>query len=68
MKCVNQYGGFNLGHIWKLKKILTPWVSDPLTAMKDPNGNLTTLNEEVDKLKINNFKNVLKKTNKQKSH
>ena len=38
-------GGYNPGHLWKLKKKLSPKHSEPPIAMKDGDGNILT-NEE----------------------
>ena len=52
-------GGFNSGHLWKLKKKLSPRGRDPPTAMLDPFGNLVTSTAGVGKLALNHYQNIL---------
>ena len=40
-------GGYNPSHLWKLRIKLRPKISDPPTAMKDTNGKLVTSAKEV---------------------
>jgi hypothetical protein len=41
-------GGLHSGHLWKLKKKLSPKCRDPPTAMLDRAGNLLTSNEAIE--------------------
>ena len=43
----NEEGGYNPGHLWKLKQKLSPRHSETLTTMKDANGKLLTSEEEI---------------------
>ena len=56
----NEDGGFNPGHIWKLKEKIIPKPSNVPTAMKDINGKLVTNVEEFKKHTIDHYKNVLR--------
>ena len=38
----SEEGGYNPGHLWKLKKKLSPRHMDPTTAMRDGEGKLPT--------------------------
>ena len=40
-------GGFNAGRLWKLKKKLSPKVSDPPTAMINSDGKLITSEKDT---------------------
>ena len=41
IKAMNaEEGGYNPGHLWKMKKKLSPRKKDTPTAMKDANGQL----------------------------
>ena len=40
-------GGYNPGHLWMLKKKLSPQQRDPPTVMKDANGKLLTTTEDI---------------------
>ena len=40
-------GGYNPGHLWKLKKKLSPRYTEPPTAMRDSNGKLLTSEEDI---------------------
>ena len=53
-------GGFNAGRLWKLKKKLSPKVSEPPTAMKDTNGKLITSSEDIKAEAVKHYKNVFK--------
>ena len=52
-------GGFNSGHLWKLKKKLSPKCRDPPTAMLDKAGNLVTSNQAIEELAIDTYKKRL---------
>ena len=52
-------GGFNSGHLWKLKKKLSPKCRDPPTAMVDREGNLVTSNEAIEAIAIETYKKRL---------
>ena len=56
----NEDGGFNPGHLWKLKDKIIPKQCNVQTAMKDVNGKLVTNVEDIKKHTINHFKNVLR--------
>ena len=43
----NEEGGYNPGHLWKLKQKLTPRPSEPLTAMKNKEGKLLTSEDDI---------------------
>ena len=53
-------GGYKPGHLWKLKKKLSPRQKDTPTAMKDVNGKLLTTNEDIIKEAQKHYKKVLK--------
>ena len=53
-------GGFNMGKLWKLKKKLCPYKSNPPTSMKDPCGNIITGAENLKKHTMNHYESVLK--------
>ena len=53
-------GGFNMGKLWKLKKKLCPYKSNPPTSMKDPCGNIITGAESLKKHTMNHYESVLK--------
>ena len=53
-------GDFNAGRLWKLKKKLSPKVSEPPTAMKDTNGKLITSSEDIKAEAVKHYKNVFK--------
>ena len=52
-------GGFNSGHLWRLKNKLRKKVNNVLTAMLDEEGNLVTTSEGLKKLTTGHFKKVL---------
>ena len=56
---IDNDGGYNPAHLWKLKKKLRPTIPDPPAAMKDSNGKLVTSVIEVNKIEVNHFKKVL---------
>ena len=51
-------GGYNPGHLWKLKKKLSSGQNDPPTAMKDEDGNLLTSEEEIKNEALKHYKKV----------
>ena len=51
-------GGYNPGHLWSLKKKLSPKHIEPPTAMKDSNGKLLTTEEEIKAESIKHYKKV----------
>ena len=53
-------GGFNSGRLWKLKKKLSPKVSDPPTAMINSVGKLITSEDDIKAEAIKHYKNVFK--------
>ena len=53
-------GGYNPGHLWKLKKKLSPRHTDPPTAMKDSQGNLLTTEEDILAEAKKHYENVFK--------
>ena len=53
-------GGFNWGRLWKLKKKLSPKVSDPPTAMTNSVGKLLTSDDDIKAEAIKHYKNVFK--------
>ena len=52
-------GGIHSGSLWKLKKKLNPRCRDPPTAMMDPDNNLLTNPEEIEKLALKTYKGRL---------
>ena len=52
-------GGFNSGHLWKLKSKLKPKFNDKPTAMLDINGKLVTSIEDIKSVHVQHFKKVL---------
>ena len=52
-------GGFNSGHLWRLKNKLRPKYNNCPTAMLDINGKLVTKGEELKKLTMEHYKRVL---------
>ena len=53
-------GGFNSGHLWKLKSKLRPKFNDYPTAILDTHGNLATTKEEIQNATVNHYKDVLR--------
>ena len=53
-------GGFNSGHLWRLKSKLRKKINNAPTAMNDKNGNLVTTSEGLKKLAMDHFKEVLR--------
>ena len=56
-------GGFNAGRLWKLKKKLSPKMSDPPTAMVSSEGRLLTTEDEVKLEAIKHYIKVFKERN-----
>ena len=57
----NEEGGYNPGHLWKLKQKLSPRHSEPPTAMKDKDGKkLLTSEEDIKAETIKHYKRVFK--------
>ena len=52
-------GGFNSGHLWKLKKKLSPRCRDPPTAMLDTKGNIITSATAIEALAVETYKKRL---------
>ena len=52
-------GGVNSGHLWKLKKKLSPKCRDPPTAMLDNMGNLLTSTHALEALAVETYKKRL---------
>ena len=52
-------GGMSSGHLWKLKKKLSPKCRDPPTAMLDTKGNLVTTPEAIMTLAVETYKKRL---------
>ena len=52
-------GGINSGHLWKLKKKLSPKCRDPPTAMMDRQGNLLTSAPAIEALAVDTYKKRL---------
>ena len=52
-------GGVNSGHLWKLKKKLSPRCRDPPTAMLDQKGNLITSAKAIEALAVETYKKRL---------
>ena len=56
-------GGFNSGHLWRLKNKLRPKKTSNPTAMIDKNGKLITDGDEIKKATLDHYKNVLANRN-----
>ena len=52
-------GGVHSGHLWKLKKKLSPKCRDPPTAMMDSHGNLVTSEKAIEALSVETYKKRL---------
>ena len=52
-------GGFNSGHLWKLKKKISPKCRDPPTAMLDECGNVLTGEKAIEHLAVKTYKKRL---------
>ena len=53
-------GGFNSGHLWKIKSKLKSKENNKYTAIEDENGKLLTSEEEIDEETMKHYTNVLK--------
>ena len=51
-------GGYNPGHLWKLKKKLSPKQSEPPSSMKDSEGNLLTNLKDIKAEAVKHYKRV----------
>ena len=51
-------GGYNPGHLWKLKKKFSPKHSEPPIGMKDGDGNILTNEEEIKAQTVKHYKKV----------
>ena len=51
-------GGYNPGHLWKLKKKLSPRHMEPPTAMRDSEGKLLTSKEDIKAETMKHYKKV----------
>ena len=51
-------GGYNPGHLWNLKKKLSPQQCDPPTAMYDGKGNILTEDIDIRNEAVKHFKTV----------
>jgi exonuclease III len=51
-------GGYNPGHLWQLKKKLSPSHMEPPTAMKDSKGKLLTTDEEIKAEAVKHYQKV----------
>ena len=58
-KINSENGGFNSGHLWKLKKKLIGKPNNPPTAIVDENGKLATTKQEIEKVSLKHFTKVL---------
>ena len=54
----SEEGGYNPGHLWKLKKKLAPRHVEPPTAMRDSQGKLLTSGEEIKVETMKHYKKV----------
>ena len=52
-------GGFNSGHLWRLKNKLRYKTNNPPTAIEDKDGKLVTNSAEIKKVTLEHFKKVL---------
>ena len=52
-------GGFNSGHLWKIKKKLRPKYQTNPTAMMNMEGKTVTSSDEIKKASMEHFKHVL---------
>jgi hypothetical protein len=53
-------GGFNAGHLWKLKKKLSPRFTEPHTAMMNADGKLLNKDADIRDEAVKHYKNVFK--------
>ena len=56
----SETGGYNAGHLWKVKNKIIPKLIQVPTAMEGPNGNLLTDKEELKEATLNHYKHVLR--------
>ena len=59
-KIDSEAGGFNSGHLLKLKSKLRPKFNDYPTAMLNKHGELATTKDQMKNATIDHYKNVLK--------
>ena len=59
----SETGGYNPGHLWKLKDKIKPKQTQVPTAMKGPNGELLTTKDDLKMLLWNIIKKVLRNRN-----
>ena len=60
LKAMNgEEGGYNPGHLWKLKKKLSPQQRDTPTTMKDESGKLLTTTDEIVKEAQKHYRKVV---------
>ena len=52
-------GGFNSGHLWKIKSKLKPKLSNKYTAIEDGDGKLLTTGAEIDEETVKHYTKVL---------
>ena len=52
-------GGFNSGHLWKIKSKLRPKLENKYTAIEDDNGKLLTNEEDIDNQTVKHYTKVL---------
>ena len=52
-------GGINSGHLWNLKRKISPKCRDPPTAMMDSNGNIVTAKKAIEALAVKTYKERL---------
>ena len=58
-KVDSETGGFNSGHLWKLKSKLRPKFNDYPTAFLNSEGKMITSEDEIKQVTIDHFKKVL---------
>ena len=69
LKGVNsEDGGWNSGHLWKLRKKISPRPSDPPTAMENTDGVLLTDPIEIQKEAIKYFEQLFRHPNRPRLH
>ena len=56
----SETGGYNPGHLWRLKNKIIPKPPQVPTAMKGADGNLLTSKDDLKKATVDNFSNVLR--------
>ena len=52
-------GGFNSGHLWKIKSKLKPRIRNTYTAIEDEDGKLLTSEEDIDNETVKHYTKVL---------